>query len=204
MIRTTVFTLFLALAISAGAEIRLINLTGEEFKVDVLHKSGPVRDVSVSAEKYAVSEPIGPVNPRHTSEVLVLKSADGTELSRQNVQSGEILTLVKKPTGYWAGHAAWFPAPAKHATLSVINVTGQQLHYQFETPEFRVRKGKLEYGYGRAWSISNGNDFKIGDKVKVMLGINSAPNKAETFTAGSVYLVTLEGREPTVKEIGWD
>ena len=189
-------------SMSASAEVRLLNWTGKELSVDVLHQSGPVRQVVVSSAR-SVTGPIGPKTSRQTSEMLVVRTADGQELLRSSVSSGNIYVIEKRSSGYYTSHAGFYGGSAKHSTLKIMNGTGQKLAYHYETPEFRVRKNKLDPGTLRAWNIGTENSYEIGAPMKVKLGLNN-PSQEFQFQAGNVYLITNENGALKATEIGKD
>lgn len=186
------FLLALSCAISCAAEIRILNTTGEELKVDVLHAGGQARDVVIS-RSVGLSPAIGPVNPRRTSEVMVLKNAAGTELKRFDVDSQGVFVLTNGSNGYYVSRAGFFKGPTEHGYVKIINATGQEIHYSYETPEFRLVEGKVSNEPGfRDWEVVRDGPFKPDQDIKLKLGINEpASGEGQTVKGGGVYFATF-------------
>ena len=185
--------LTLACTLSSSAEIRLLNYTGEDLKVDILHSSGQSRDIAISKD-VALSPAIGPVNPRRTSEVMVVKDTSGKELGRFDVYSQSVTVFSRRGDGFFASNVGFFKGPTEHGYVKILNATGQEIHYSYETPSFILRQGKIEYDKPalRDWVMVLDGDCKPDQDIKVKLGINEpASGDGQILKGGGVYFASL-------------
>ena len=200
--------LLAGLALPSFAEIKILNYTGEDLKVDVLHADGQARDVAIS-KAVGISAEIGPIHPRRTSEMLVVRNAAGQEVLRTEVYA-QSLNVVEKSnagSGYYASNAGYFKGPAEHGVVKLLNGTGQEIHYAFETPDFQLNTGKVEVarpGLEYRTIVSDG-PFKIGQTVQVKLGINEpASGNGQALVAGNVYFASYEGGQLKLTKVSVD
>lgn len=212
-IRRAILGLAISLAchFSAQAEIKILNCTGDELKVDVLHSSGQARDVAIPKAP-AVSEPIGAKNPRRTSMMLVLKSASGQELARGEVFSEALVLVTKGTSGYkFAPATGYFKGPAEHGYVKVINATEQELQYSYEEPNFSLKTGKCprETSDGKFMIqcrvvVSDG-PYRAGQEVKVKIGVGQPPSgNPHNLVAGGVYYATLADGQLKLEKVAND
>ncbi len=184
--------LLLGLVLPASAQVSILNYTGEEIKVDVLHAKGQARDVVIK-NSTSPTAPIGPVNPRRTSMVLVLKKASGQELTRGEVYSEALVVVSKDHTslGYGFGQAGFFKGKAEHGYIKILNATQQDITYSYEEPNFTLRQGKVENDFPslRDWVVVLDGPYSVGQSVKVKMGFGEA-NQENMLTAGGVYFAT--------------
>lgn len=190
-----ILTLLACVALPASAEIKILNYTGEDLKVDVLHADGQARDVAIS-KAVGISPEIGPVHPRRTSEMLVVKDSSGKELFRGEVYAQSLNVVQKTGSGYSHYNAGYFKGPAEHGYIKMLNATGQTVHYSYETPDFQLKTGTVESEKPKLAQRTFVLDgpFKMGQEVPVKLGINEpASGNGQKLIAGSVYFASYEG-----------
>lgn len=199
-------SLLLFCSSSGGAEVRILNYSGERLRVDVLHSAGESRDVEIPND-VAVSEVIGPPNERGVKETLVVKTAGGRELRREKVRSQQVLIVRKtlggdifvSPAGYYAGEA-------EKGTLKILNATGNALNYSYETPGFQRKSGTLDNDFPALNARDIGDKkFQAEDDMRVTFGVNEDPNgEPVELKAGHVYFAAMIEGELVLTEIAVD
>jgi hypothetical protein len=196
------------LALPSAAEIKILNYTGEELKVDVLHADGQARDVPIG-KAVGISKEIGPVHPRRTSEMLVVKDAAGKEIFRTEVYAQSLNVINKDNTsvGMSSYNAGYFKGPAEHGMIKLLNGTGQTVNYSYETPDFRLVTGTVETsrpGLEYREIVADG-PFRMGQNIQLKLGINEpASGGGQPVVAGSVYFASYEGGQLKLTKVSSD
>ncbi len=108
---------------SAGAEVKVINGTGQELVIDLLSQRGQVTDVKLPAQP-TVELNVGPRSPALETEMLVVKSPDGAEQYRASVESGRIYVIHRWNPYIYTYIGEYQGGQARDAHPRILNGTG--------------------------------------------------------------------------------
>ena len=199
------FALFGLLAsTSAFAEIRLINGTGQELTIDVLHAEKQERDIKLSTDK-KLSKVYGvPLEKYKSEEMVVVRDASGKELIREALQTDNLYAINNWGDGLIFNNLGRFQGPSSDGSgLLFINATGKPLSYATELADFSVRKGK-----GREPRDLTSITFddipnigKEGEKRMVDLSVVGSDVLKAEIVVGGLYFITKDDKTLKVEAV---
>ena len=186
---------------SARAEIRVINGTGQDLVIDVLHPEKQERDIKLSTAK-EISKTYGTPLEKDKSEMLVVRDATGKELHRESVQTDGIYAINNWGSGFIVNHMGRFQGWTEDTSgLAIINATGKTLSYKTELADFSLREGKGREPKDIHSITKDGlvNIGKEGEKRSVELSVIGSDTSKFDVVVGGLYFLTMD--EKTLKLI---
>ena len=122
----------LALTAGASSEIRLINGTGIDLRVDVLSPAAQVRNVPLPAHE-GLSPILGGKLKENRDEVLVIRDRFGNEIERTNAQTNAIFAINNWGRSVAISYLGKFQGRKTDTDrISIINATGRDFEIHFE------------------------------------------------------------------------
>jgi hypothetical protein len=173
------------------AEVRLMNGTEQPLTVDI----GPQKGVVVPVG-HTISDVVGSKLGANESEVMVVHTADGTELLRDEVQTDHIYAintfgdrLIYNKVGRFQGK------PSNKSFPILINATGQELVFKVEYPDGKVytKKSRAPRTPSAITSEKVGQSRKLGDTMSVTIEVPGG-SAGTTMEVGKLYLLTNDGK----------
>ena len=186
----------------ASADIRLFNATSEDIVVDVLSKHGQERDVLIPARTF--SPVLGAKRvPARTKEMVVYKTKDGNEISRDEYWSGSAYMFKYHSTDSFRRDEVFNfdKSENRNDLIHFINNTGSRMDTSYETPDFELEESFV-YGpdanaYGATeknvatYSYLNILEENGSREITFTAPIFDGPQK-QNLTAGHVYLLEAD------------
>lgn len=199
------FILFGLLAsTSAFAEIRLINGTGQELTIDVLHAEKQERDIKLSTDK-TISKVYGvPLERNKSEEMVVVRDASGKELIREALQTDGIYAINNWGSGLIFNYSGRFKGASSNGSgMLFINATGKPLNYSTELADFSVRKGKGREPRDLTQITFDDipNIGKEGDKRTVELSVVGSDVLKTEIVVGTLYFITKDDKTLKVEAV---
>ena len=195
------FVLSAALSAPAFASVRLVNATGQDLTVDVLHKLGQERNVKLKADRTVLSKVLGTTLEPNKEEILVVRDKEGKEIYRDSIQTNGIFVLTNSSDGLAKEFAGRFQGDSTNKkSILVINSTGYQVDYKWEKPDFSTESQKgtdVRDVHGAVVDHIAPNSPK-GAKMPFVLESTGADTTKVSLDVGSFYVVKRNGAKLTV------
>jgi hypothetical protein len=178
--------------ISAWADVRLMNATGQSLTVDLGEE---VRGHVLPAKK-VFSETLGSPQPDNAAETIVIRDGEGKELARERVIARGNYVIVRHGDGVSIRAAGNFRGrSASSNRVGVINLTGAVVGYRLEYPDLQVSEGKtrdLRYPTDVTY-VAAGRHVSPGTKVRLDVTAPGSAPTTTTVSTGGLYQVRKEG-----------
>ncbi len=180
---------FIALtALNANAEMRFLNFTGQPLQINGV-------DITASTD---LTAPIGQKLSPGSTEILVVKSKDGSDLFRDERQAGDVYILnFASQNRFAVSKAGQFQGARRGHGAQVINATGRDLQLNLTMADSTQKTRKVtKAGANGLRTVKVG--IQKGDQMTVEIDGTKSVMKD-----GSVYLITDNGGIQ-VKEVAYD
>lgn len=178
--------------VSAFADIRVMNATGEPLLIDVEGDSTAIHDHALPPD-HTFSETLGDPLPDNSYETLIVKDATGKVLKRERVVNRSNYVVVRWGSGVSVRAAGNFRGKsASQNRVGLINATGERLTYRLAYADEQVAEGQTrelrtpeEVTYA-----AFGQHAPPGTEVALQVQTAEAsPTRAKVKTGG-LYMVT--------------
>ena len=192
-----VSALLVSLALCASAEVRLMNGTDQPLVVDI----GPSKGVALPVGS-ALSDVVGSKLGKNESELLVVRSVDGAELYREEVQTDNVVVinphgerLIHNNLGEFQGD------PPNKSFPILINATGEKLEFEVHYADGKVynKKTREPRSSTAVTSEKVGQSRKLGESMEVTITLPGGSVKS-SMKVGGLYLLKNDGK-PTVETL---
>lgn len=189
--------LLLSFFVYGSAEVRLMNGTDQALVVDI----GPSKGVALPVGS-GLSEVVGSKLGDNQSEVMVVRSSDGTELYREEVQTDNVVVinphgerLIHNNLGEFQGD------PPNKSFPILINATGQKLEFTVKYADGKVYEKKTREPRSSTAVTSEkvGQSRKLGETMEVTVSLPSGSVNG-TMKVGGLYLLRVDGK-PTLETL---
>lgn len=194
---TFVSVLLVSLALCVSAEVRLMNGTDQPLVVDI----GPSKGVALPVGP-ALSEVVGSKLGKNEAELLIVRSTDGTELYREEVQTDNIVVINPHGNRLIHNNLGEFQGDPPNKSFPIlINATGRQLEFEVHYADGKVynKKTREPRSLTAVTSEKVGQSRKLGESMEVTVTLPGGSVKT-TMKVGGLYLLKSDGK-PTIETI---
>ena len=193
----------LALTAGASSEIRLINGTGIDLRVDVLSPAAQVRNVPLPAHE-GLSPILGGKLKENRDEVLVIRDRFGNEIERTNAQTNAIFAINNWGRSVAISYLGKFQGRKTDTDrISIINATGRDFEIHFEYSVFSTFESIAEEPDDQfgVTGFQTGHSRHEGEIARATLGGDLYRPINLEMEVGGLYIVFDAGGSLSVERI---